>query len=149
MKIQQSEMPEISLKYCTNGTVKTKIKDAMDAHTLFLSLFDPDTLEYKEMAIVLFLNRANHVLGWMKLSEGGTSSTVIDSKIIFATALKCNASAIILSHNHPSGTIEPSNQDIVVTETITKFGNLIDIKLLDHVIITKTSFYSFADNGRI
>ena len=149
MKIQQSEMPEISLKYSTNGTVKTKIKDAMDAHSLFLSLFDPDTLEYKEMAIVLFLNRANHVLGWMKLSEGGTSSTVIDSKIIFATALKCNASAIILSHNHPSGTIEPSNQDIVVTESIKKFGNLIDIKLLDHVIITKTSFYSFADNGRI
>jgi DNA repair protein RadC len=149
MKIQQSEMPEISLKYSTNGTVKTKIKDAMDAHSLFLSLFDPDTLEYKEMAIVLFLNRANHTIGWMKLSEGGTSSTVIDSKIIFATALKCNASAIILSHNHPSGTIEPSNQDIVVTESITKFGNLIDIKLLDHVIITKTSFYSFADNGRI
>ena len=149
MKIQKSEMPEISLKYSTNGTVKTKIKNAMEAHSLFLSLFDPDTLEYKEMAIVLFLNRANHVLGWMKLSEGGTSSTVIDSKIIFATALKCNASAIILSHNHPSGTIEPSNQDIVVTESITKFGNLIDIKLLDHVIITKTSFYSFADNGRI
>lgn len=149
MKIQKSEMPEISLKYSTNGTVKTKIKNAMEAHSLFLSLFDPDTLEYKEMAIVLFLNRANHVLGWMKLSEGGTSSTVIDSKIIFATALKCNASAIILSHNHPSGTIEPSNQDIVVTETITKFGDLIDIKLLDHVIITKTSFYSFADNGRI
>ena len=81
-----------------------------------MKIYDDDTLDYKETAYALFLDKANKTIGWLKISEGGTSATIVDPKIIFVTALKCNASGIILSHNHPSGQMKASYEDKNITE---------------------------------
>lgn len=96
---------------------------------------------------MLFLNKANKVLGVCDVSRGGISGTVADPRIIFAASLKANACSIVISHNHPSGNIKPSRQDQELTEKIKHGGQFLDIKLLDHVIVTNESYFSFADEG--
>ena len=97
----------------------------------------------------MLLNRANKVLGFSKISSGGTSGTLVDVKIIFQIALKSNASSIILGHNHPSGNLKPSDADIRITRTIKEAGKMMEIPLVDHLILTDENYYSFADEGMI
>jgi DNA repair protein RadC len=95
-------------------------------------------------------NRANYVLGWVKLNTGGTSGTVVDVKIVFNIALMTNASSIILCHNHPSLSENPGDHDIKLTQNIFQVGKLINIQLLDHLIISgNIGYYSFADEGNL
>ena len=122
MKTYMSNMPEITLKYKTGNYKKTKISTSLDAFQVLLQLYDEDTVDYRETAFVLFMNKANNTIGWMKISEGGTSATVIDPKMIFATALKCNASGIILSHNHPSGQLRASDEDRKMSSNLATIG---------------------------
>ena len=93
------------------------------------------------------MNRANKVLGVYKVSSGGVTGTVADPKQIFTAALKANACAIVLSHNHPSGNLKPSRQDEQLTSKIKEAGSFLDIKVLDHIIVTSEAYYSFADEG--
>jgi DNA repair protein RadC len=147
MKTYKSDMPEITLKYKTGNYKKTKISTSLDAFQVLLQLYDDDTVDYKETAYALFLNKANNTIGWMKISEGGTSATIIDQKIIFATALKCNASGIILSHNHPSGQLIASDEDRKMTDRIVSIGFILGIEVLDHVIVCRSGYYSMSDEG--
>jgi len=94
----------------------------------------------------LFLNKANKVLAIEKMFSGGVDSTVVDVRVIIKRALELNATSMIVSHNHPSGNLNPSQHDIVITKKIFEAGKILDIKLLDHLIIANTKFYSFADN---
>ena len=149
MKTYKTNMPEITLKYKTGNYKKTKISTSLDAFQVLLQLYDDDTVDYKETAYVLFLNKANNTIGWMKISEGGTSATIIDQKIIFATALKCNASGIILSHNHPSGQLRTSDEDRKMTERIVSIGIILGIEVLDHVIVCRSGYYSMNDEGEM
>ena len=149
MKIYKSDMPEITLKYKTGNYKKTKISTSLDAFQVLLELYEDDTVDYKETAYALFLNKANNTIGWMKISEGGTSATIIDQKIIFATALKCNASSIILSHNHPSGQLRASDEDRKMTERIVSIGCILGIEVLDHVIVCRSGYYSMNDEGEM
>ena len=96
---------------------------------------------------MLLLNRANKVLGIVEISKGGTAGTVVDPKIVFAAAIKTNCSAIILAHNHPSGNLRPSDQDIRLTRKLKECGNLLEINVWDHLIITREGYLSFADEG--
>jgi DNA repair protein RadC len=96
---------------------------------------------------VLHLNRAHKLIGHRKISMGGVSGTVVDPKIIFSGALELKASSIIVSHNHPSGNLKPSEQDIQLTKKLREGGRNLEITVLDHIIIAGTSFYSFADEG--
>ncbi len=96
---------------------------------------------------ILFLNRANRVIERMKLSQGGLSGTVTDIRLIMKKALEYLASGIIVCHNHPSGNLTPSDADIKITRKIKEAGDLMDIQLLDHLIISEKDYYSFADNG--
>lgn len=89
------------------------------------------------------------MLGYSVISQGGTASTVVDIKMVFQTALLTNASCIILAHNHPSGNLQPSIEDNRLTDRIKEAAKLFDITVLDHIIITNESFYSFSDNGNI
>ncbi|MBL7870526.1 MAG: JAB domain-containing protein, partial [Cyclobacteriaceae bacterium] len=98
---------------------------------------------------VMLTNRANKVLGIFEVSTGGISGTVADPKLIFAAAIKAAASGIILSHNHPSGNLQPSQADIDLTRKIKEAGRFLEIQLLDHIIITTEGYYSFADEGLI
>jgi DNA repair protein RadC len=98
---------------------------------------------------ILFLNRSNRVINRMKLSQGGISGTVTDVRMVMKKAIECLASGIIVCHNHPSGNLNPSESDSTITRKIKEAGNLLDIQLLDHLIISDKDYYSFADNGLI
>ena len=96
---------------------------------------------------VLYLNNSNKVLHKSQLSKGGITGTIVDVRIIFKTALECNATSLILTHNHPSGKLLASNADIEITKKLKIAGQQMDILVLDHVIITENGFYSFNDEG--
>jgi DNA repair protein RadC len=98
---------------------------------------------------VLYLNKASQVLGYSIISEGGTASVSVDVKLIIQAALLANASAIIIAHNHPSGNLRPSIEDNRLTKRVAEAAKLFDIAVLDHLIVTSESFYSFSDNGDI
>ncbi|MFT5777866.1 MAG: DNA repair protein RadC [Crocinitomicaceae bacterium] len=100
-----------------------------------------------EQFFAMFLNRANNILGIEQISKGGLSGTVADGKVIFQKALESKSSAIIIAHNHPSGQLKPSEADIKLTHSLSKFGLMIDMQILDHLIITDDNYFSFADEG--
>lgn len=97
---------------------------------------------------VLFMNRANKIIQTERISIGGITGTVADSRVIFNFAIRYNAVSIILCHNHPSGNLKPSDQDIDMTKTV-EAGKMLDIKVLDHIIVSEKGYYSFADEGLI
>jgi len=121
-----------------------QIKCSKDVADIFQPLLSD--LDHEEFW-VLFLNRSNRVLDRMKLSQGGISGTVTDVRIIMKKAVEFLASGIIVCHNHPSGNLDPSESDTKITGKIKDAGNLMDIQLLDHLIISGNDYYSFADNG--
>ena len=93
---------------------------------------------------------ANQLIGYFKLSSGGLTSTVVDTRIIFSVALKSLATNIIISHNHPSGNMLPSIQDDELTRRIVDAGKILDISLLDHIIVSpQFDYFSYADDGRL
>jgi len=96
---------------------------------------------------VLFLNNSNKVIYKTQISKGGITGTVVDVRIVFKLALEHNATSIILSHNHPSGKLQASEADIQITKKLKEAGKNLDIQVLDHVIITEKSYYSFVDEG--
>ena len=98
---------------------------------------------------VLLLNRANRVIKPIQISRGGVAGTVADPKIIFKYALDQLASAIILAHNHPSGNLQPSQADIQLTKKLVEAGKWLDLPILDHLILSDYSYYSFGDEGKI
>lgn len=96
---------------------------------------------------VIFLNTSNIILHQERVGQGGITGTVADGKIIFKMALQHNATGLIIAHNHPSGNLNPSESDIFLTKNLKKFGELINIKILDHLIMTDEKYFSFADHG--
>ena len=143
------EVAEIKVSYSTTSTPKIKITSVNKAFEVLLSLWDLDTIELQEEFKVLLLNRANEVLGIYPLSKGGITGTVVDSRLIFAVALKCNATGILLCHNHPSGNLKPSDADITLTRSIKKCADFLDITLIDHLIITRNGYFSFSNEGKL
>ena len=144
-----NEVAEIKISYSTISTPKIKITSVNKAFEVLLNSWNLDTIELQEEFKVLLLNRANEVLGIYPLSKGGITGTVVDSRLIFAVALKCNATGIILCHNHPSGNLKPSDNDITLTRSIKKCADFLDITLIDHLIITKNGFFSFSNEGKL
>jgi DNA repair protein RadC len=144
---------EVSLTYVTKvkPSDRLTVKCSGDAHKIFFDSWDQNTIEHKETFKMLLLNRANKVLGITTISEGGLSGTVMDVRMIFQYAIKGNASGIILAHNHPSGNVNPSESDQKITNKIKEAGNLLDIQLLDHIILTseREIYRSFADEGHL
>lgn len=143
------QVSEITVAYYPKKGYAPQIESSEDAYDTFISYWDIGTLEYEERMVVLFLNRCNRVLGAHTHSIGGINGTVGDPRQIFAIALKANAVGIILAHNHPSGALTPSDHDIKLTRKFQKAGEFLDIRLLDHLIITPQSHYSFADEGML
>jgi len=142
------ELAEISVSYKTKIKRRIKITNSKDAFYILYPLFDVNTIELKEEFILLLLNRANHILGWFKLSSGGTNGTVVDVKLVFMLALNANSENLILCHNHPSNNIKPSDADIKLTNQIKEAGKLMDINVLDHLIIASNgTYFDFADEG--
>jgi len=143
------DVAEVELIYKSKvpASQRRKITCSRDAKEVFIENWNPDTLQYFEEFKVLLLNRANAVLGLIAISKGGISGTVTDVRIILQAALKSNASGLIVCHNHPSGNLNPSESDTKITRKIKEAGNIVDIQLLDHIVITAEDYYSFADQG--
>lgn len=149
MKNPLTEVAEIKVSYSTIQTPKIKIPSVNKAYEVLLGLWDADTIELQEEFKILLLNRSNEVLGIYPLSKGGITGTVVDVRLIFAVALKCSATGIILCHNHPSGNLNPSDNDISLTRSIRKCSEFLQINLIDHLIISKLGFYSFSNEGKL
>lgn len=148
---KQWEVAEIQLSYKSNvkPSLRPKITSSRDAHEVLRQVWNDSVIELCEQFKVLFTNRANKVLGVFEVSTGGISGTVADPKLIFAAALKACSTGLILSHNHPSGNLTPSQADIDLTRKIKEGGKLLEIQLLDHIILTSEGYFSFADEGLV
>lgn len=147
------KLPEIEITIKYRGALKSELKtlrSSRDTYNVLKLMYDKSTFDWQEEMILICLSRANKVIGFYRVSKGGVSGTVCDPKVIFTIALNCaGTSNIILSHNHPSGNLIPSESDKRLTEKIMNAGKLLDITLLDHIIMTDESYYSFADEGYI
>lgn len=141
------KVSEIKVSYSNRNPKKVKVTNSQIIYGVLIDHWDHDIIEYQEELKVVFLNKANIVLGIYEMSKGGISGTIVDNRIILGVALKCNASSIVVAHNHPSGNLNPSDADKTVTKKLKDACKLLDIEFLDHLIITKLGYYSFNDEG--
>lgn len=153
--MQQTNQPdtisiaEIEIRYTPKYKVSDlpQIKRSGDLYHLLLHSWDKSKLEFVEQFKVVLINRASRILGICTLSTGSGSGTIADPKLVFAVALKANATSVILAHNHPSGNLMPSESDKAMTQKMAECGKWLDLKVLDHLIVTTEGYYSFADEG--
>lgn len=142
--------PEITLtlkdKKHLNSYPITSSVQAMD---FLKSVFPKDTIGLNERFYVLYLDRSNRIVGYYNVSIGGIAGVNVDPRLVFAPAIKMACSGMILCHNHPSGNTQPSEADIALTNKIKEGCKYFDLMVLDHIIITESDFYSFADNGKL
>lgn len=141
-------VPELAVSY-TRSRQKDfgKITSSKDAADFIRNTFNEGEVELQEQFIVLYLNQANEIIGYYKHSKGAINATVADIRIILATALKSLAVSMVIAHNHPSGNLKPSRADEQLTAKIKESAAMMEVRLLDHVIVTRDSYYSFADDG--
>jgi DNA repair protein RadC len=149
--IQAYTVTEITVAYHPKKTKSSElpmITTSFDAVLHLMEGYNRDTMALQEQFVVMYLNRANKVLGIYRSAIGGLTGTIADPRLILATALKVAASSMILSHNHPSGNLKPSRQDEEITTKLKEGARFMDIKVLDHLILDyKGEYYSFADEG--
>lgn len=132
-----------------NGQLKMPwiVSTAVDAVQYLRSVWDKDRLELLEEVVLVCLNTRLEVLGWVKVAQGGISTTSVDPRIVFGVALQVAAARIVLAHNHPAGTAAPSPEDRSLTARLKDAGLLLRIELVDHIILTKGSHFSFKEEG--
>ena len=111
------------------------------------SVWDDDTLELREEFVLLCLNGAHEVLGWVKLHTGGFNHAPVDLRLVLGVALLTASSAVIIAHNHPSGSLTPSPEDIALTRRLKEAGELIGVNVLDHMILTRSGYTSFLESS--
>ena len=149
MTVNLSKISEVELVYRrkVKANDRPKVSCSQEAFALFRENWDDLTINLYEQFKVMFLDRNNRCMGISHISSGGVSGTVVDNKLIFATALKSRACQIIVAHNHPSGNLEASLQDHQVTKKLVDAGKVLDLPLIDHLVITDDGYSSIADNG--
>lgn len=142
---------EITVEYHPKSPLskRPKINSSLQAYEILRGNWSPQISIIEEFNILL-LDQAHHVLGMSNLSKGGLSSTTADIRVAFMTALKTKSSAMIISHNHPSGSLTPSREDVNLTKKFVEAGKILSINILDHIIVTPDSgYYSFCDECNI
>jgi len=154
MKIQETiqKAAEVQIIYKSRipASRRAQISNSGDAFRVLWDSWDKQTIEHHEEFKIMLLNNKNVVLGIAGISKGGITSSIIDPRIVLQHALKTHSVGIILAHNHPSGNPNPSEADIVITKKLLEAGNVMDIRVLDHIIICPDGTYiSLADEGRI
>ena len=151
MEKQTPKIAEIKVSYHPQMADKPTIIRSIDAYMLFMEHFPKDTISLQEMVYAMYLNRANKVIGITAISLGGITGTVADVRLILSIALKTAATGVILAHNHPSGSLNPSRADIELTKKLKEAANYMEIDLLDHLILAPVEgrYYSLVDNNEI
>ncbi len=139
---------EISLKYEKKeiNISKRHITGSDIAYNIIKQFYNSDINIY-ETVYAIFLNTANSVIGVAKIGQGGLSSSIVETRIIYKIAIDLLSSGVILVHNHPSGEIKPSDIDKAITNKLKKGLKTLDIRLLDHLVISNKDYFSFADEG--
>ncbi len=149
MKIFKSKLREVTAVYKTVDDINNvKISQSRDVNDYIRKVY-PVPIDIREAMVILFLNNANRTLGFSIASIGGLTGTLVDVRLVLRDALLTQSTGLILIHNHPSGTLKPSQSDINITNKVKKAAELMDIKVLDHLILTEDDYYSFADDGII
>ena len=149
MKDKVNEI-KISYKEKKQTSNSCAIRSSKNAARILFENWDTDTIGVHETFKVMLLNNSNKVKGIFELSTGGITGTIVDIRILFAVVLKSLSVGIILAHNHPSGKLKPSKSDIQITSKIKQACEFLDIKMLDHLILTPNGeFYSFSDKHLI
>lgn len=148
MKIQNLGEVEVTYKYHSELANRPCIRDSKQANEILRKLYKKGDLGFQEVFVAIYLNKANTVIGTFEGFKGTTTATLVDFKILMGVGIKLLATGMIIAHNHPSGNLSPSKQDIQITKRVIKCSELFDIKLLDHIILSPTGdFYSFAENN--
>lgn len=145
-----TQVTEVKMVYYNKvkAAKRPLIQSSEDAYQILAANWDKGTIALFEEFYILLLDRSNRVMGRYLVSQGGMAGTYVDPKMIFAVAIKSRAAAIILSHNHPSANLRPSEQDIRLTEKLIKAGEFLDLPVLDHLILSpEGGYYSFKDEG--
>src|SRR3954471_11097414 len=143
------KMSEIKAVYRSKTRTKERkqIRGAENAVEYLREIWNKGTLELTEDFVMVCLNNSHQAIGWVKVSSGGFDATNVDPRVVFSLALQVGASALFFAHNHPSGLVEPSPQDKSVTARLAAAGSLLNIQVLDHIILSRESAYSFAEHG--
>jgi DNA repair protein RadC len=146
---ENSTVSKIELVYKSKvkPSKRPHISSSRDTYALLLRDWDEHKMYLIEQFKVLFLNHGNKVLAVYEMSSGGITCTIADPRLVFIAALELAACSIIVAHNHPSGELRPSRADEQLTAKMREAGKFLDIKLLDHVIISSEGYFSFADEG--
>ncbi len=137
----------VSYKSRTKVSARKNVRRARDVVEYLREVWDKDTLELSEHFVIVCLNGSHQAIGWVRISSGGFTQTAVDPRLVFAVALQTASSAIVLAHNHPSSSLEPSSEDIELTKRLRDAGKLLNIQVLDHIILTKESHASLAELG--
>ena len=140
---------ELSYRNRVPNKDRKRIMDSYSAYKILRNNYSDDTIDYREKFKVLYMNHGCQVLGCFTISEGGITNTLADVRMILQGALLTNAVAMVLAHNHPSGSTRPSREDDELTRTVVDAARVLDIKVVDHIILTSEDFYSYNDEGRI
>lgn len=147
--MKKYKFPQLKVKVTATKGDEIFVKNSDDIVEVLRNLFNSDTIQWTEEFIIVCLNRAHKIIGTCKVGMGGFSGVVCDPKVIMTIALQSAASSLILAHNHPSGSTKPSDSDRNMTKKIKQACELFDINLLDHIILTDESYYSFAEQEGI
>lgn len=143
-------LDKLTLKRVPGNITQLQIKGSTNVAEFFRDeIWDEDSLDVHESFYVVALNRKLITIGYSCLSMGSSDSALVDFKLLFATLLLSGANSFVLCHNHPSGSVEPSKEDTTITNEIKKIARFHKITFLDHLIISKTKHYSFADEGKV
>lgn len=146
--LPHKDVPELQVSYkVSDRKYLGKVTCAKDIADFIRLTFLQGEIELQEQMVILYLSQSNNIIGYYRHSKGAINATIADIRIILATALKSLAVSMVISHNHPSGNLKPSRADEMLTAKIKEAAALMEIKLLDHVIVTEQGFYSFADSG--
>lgn len=142
------EFSEVEICYIRKvSNPSFKISCAEDAVNILRQVYPAHKIDYKEFFYVILLNKSNIVLGVSRIGEGDISGVVVNMIEIFQLVLKSNSCSFIVSHNHPSGSLTPSESDKRMTNRLKEFAELLNVKLLDHIILTSSNYFSFAEEG--
>lgn len=150
MVVSEYRIAEVELTYKPSVPYKDrkKLRSSNEVDKL-LRVIIGDRMEYKELFVVLYVDKAGHMSGYNVHATGGIDGCQVDIRQILQGALLTNSTAIIIAHNHPSGNLNPSWQDLSLTNSIQKAYETLQIRLVDHILITSESYHSFKDNAEL
>lgn len=148
LSLLKSLAPEVKIRITRGKKVKNnQLTNAKEAVEILKKFLTPAKIQTQEYALAIFVNNNSNVLAVYQFGMGGFTATIMDKRLLMAAGLKLGATGIILCHNHPSGSLNPSKADLSITAHIKDVAKIHDINVLDHIIITKDGYYSFAENG--